>query len=585
MPGNADILDARILIVDDKEVNVRLLDDLLRGEGYRNLANTRDPYAVCDMHRAQPFDLILLDLQMPGMDGFQVMEGLGKIERGGYAPVLAITVEPDHKLRALAAGAKDFISKPFDLVELKTRIHNMLEVRLLYKKLEHAVNTLESLALHDALTGLPNRRLLMDRLHQARLSSARQHKHCALMFMDLDRFKLLNDSLGHDVGDVLLQQVGARLLPCVREGDCVARFGGDEFVVLLDSLSGQPLDAVKQAETIALKISHALSQPYNLTGYIYESTQSMGIVVFSSDDEPIGNLLKKADMAMYRAKSMGRNAVCFFDPGMQAAVHEREILDQEMRRGLATQEFMLYYQIQVNASGTPVGAEALVRWMHGRHGLLVPSSFIVQAEETGMILPLGQWVLETACLQLLVWAQSPETASWTLAVNMSASQVAQVDFAESVIRVLEKTGAPAQRLILELTEGSLVNNLEDTLTKMKHIHSSGVGFCLDDFGAGFPSLAYLHRLPLAQLKVDQALVHVALKDESVAIIARTMVELGASLGLPVVVEGVETQAQRDFFANLGRAVFQGNFFGSPALPDTMMTAYQSNQSQAEVKRA
>jgi diguanylate cyclase (GGDEF)-like protein len=313
----ADILAARILIVDDNESNVELLTQLLCDAGYHNLTATRDPFAVCDMHRTNPYDLILLDLQMPGMDGFEVMQGLQQMQTHGYLPILVVTAQPGHKLRALSSGAKDFIAKPFDVLEVKTRIHNMLEVRLLYKQLEQAVSTLKSFALHDPLTNLPNRRLLMDRLHQARLASARSQHHCALMFLDVDHFKQLNDTLGHDMGDLLLQQISERLVACAREGDSVARFGGDEFVVLLDGLSRQPGEAAAQAAVIAQKMLDALGRTYHLGAHDHDTSLSIGVVIFLGELEATGDLLKKADLAMYQAKSAGRHAVRFFDPAMQ----------------------------------------------------------------------------------------------------------------------------------------------------------------------------------------------------------------------------------------------------------------------------
>ena len=306
------ILAARILIVDDNEANVVLLQSLLESAGYNGVSSTLDSTEVCALHQAQPYDLILLDLLMPDMDGFEVMQGLQAIEADGYAPILAITAQPGHKQRALQAGAKDFIAKPFDLVEVKTRIYNMLEVRLIYKQLKASVAVLESMALQDVLTGLPNRRLLMDRLNQGMLASQRSGEFCAVMFMDLDKFKLLNDTLGHDMGDLLLRQVATRLLACVREGDTVARLGGDEFVVLLKVLSWQPEEALTQANQVARKILEALRMPYDLAGLPYQSTPSIGALVFKGDGEAGAELLKKADVAMYRAKSAGRNTVEFF---------------------------------------------------------------------------------------------------------------------------------------------------------------------------------------------------------------------------------------------------------------------------------
>jgi len=582
VPNNIDVLDAHILIVDDKGANVALLEQMLHDLGYRQVRSTQNPFEVCELHRTHHFDLILLDLQMPGMDGFSVLEGLEPIEKDGYVPVLAITVQPKHKLRALAAGAKDFVAKPFELDELSSRIHNLLEVRLLYKKQAEAVNALEAFALHDALTGLANRRLLTDRLNQSRLSSARTHNHGALMFLDIDHFKQLNDTLGHDAGDLLLQQVSQRLLSCVREGDCVARFGGDEFVVLLDALGQQASDAVHQTDSVAQKILLALQQSFDLQGHNYETSLSIGAVVFVGVHEPVTDLLKKADRAMYRAKSLGRNQLCFFDPEMQAAVLAQEALVRDLRHGLAANEFVLYYQIQVDAQGVALGAEALLRWRHGEQGLLLPSQFIGLAEESGLILPLGHWVLEAACRQLLLWAQDPQTAHWTLAVNIGAIQLAQADFAASVALALQITGAPADKLILELTEETLVSDVADTVAKMTTICALGVGFCLDDFGAGLASLSYLKRMPLAQIKVDQALVHSVVSDDSVAVIARAITALGASLGLPVIAEGVETAEQRDFFLAIGCRAFQGHHIGAAALPSEMVEAYMKNRPPALV---
>ena len=316
--SNADILGASILIVDDQASNVELLAQVLADAGHTGVSSTMDPQEVCALHRKNRYDLILLDLQMPGMDGFQVMQGLNEIEIDGYAPILAITAQPGHKLRALASGAKDFIAKPYDLVEVKTRIRNMLELRLLYKRLKASNRELESLALHDALTGLPNRRLLMDRLKHAMLNSARTSDHCALMFLDLDRFKELNDTLGHDAGDILLKQVATRLHDCVREGDSVARLGGDEFVVLLEGLSSHTHEAALQAKGVSNKILDAFTAGFDLGASACASTASVGVAVFKGDHDAIEKLLKKADLAMYAAKTGGGNTARFFEATMSA---------------------------------------------------------------------------------------------------------------------------------------------------------------------------------------------------------------------------------------------------------------------------
>jgi len=419
------------------------------------------------------------------------------------------------------------------------------------------------LAFYDPLTGLPNRRLLMDRVKQGMVTSHRTGQHGAVMFLDLDHFKRLNDTLGHDVGDVLLQQVAERLKHCVREGDSVARLGGDEFVMLLGALSIYTHEAAVQAETVANKILGALGQPYELLGHTYTSTPSIGIVVFMEDQETMDELLKKADVAMYQAKAAGRNTVRFFDPAMQAAAAAHAELEKDMRRDLVQHEFVLHYQIQVDNTGVAMGAEALVRWNHAKFGLMAPAHFIPLAEETGMILPLGQWVLETACTQLVEWARQPETAQWTMAVNVSASQFAEADFVATVAEALQKTAANPRRLKLELTESMLVDDVEDIILKMNEIKAQGVGFSLDDFGTGYSSLSYLKRLPLDQLKIDQSFVRDVLTDPNDAVIARTVIALGHSLGLTVLAEGVETAAQRDFLADLGCDAFQGFYFGNP----------------------
>ena len=315
--ADADLLGASILIVDDQLSNVQLLQELLHNAGYTNVSATLDSREVCDLHRTHNYDLILLDLQMPNMDGFQVMQGLNEIATDAYAPVLAITAQPAHKLKALASGAKDFISKPFDLLEVKTRIRNMLELRLIYRRLVASNRELESLALHDALTGVANRRLLMDRLEHAMRNSARTGDHCALMFLDLDHFKAINDALGHDAGDQVLVQSAARLQICVREGDTVARLGGDEFVVLLEGLSDNPQEAATQAAGVTAKILEAFAIAFLLGGETYTSTFSIGAVVFKGSQQPIERLLKKADLAMYDAKAASRNTVRFYEPSMQ----------------------------------------------------------------------------------------------------------------------------------------------------------------------------------------------------------------------------------------------------------------------------
>ncbi|MFZ2855358.1 MAG: EAL domain-containing protein [Rhodocyclaceae bacterium] len=426
-----------------------------------------------------------------------------------------------------------------------------------------AEDEIEHLAFYDPLTHLPNRRLLIDRLHQAIVASTRSQCEGALLFIDLDDFKTLNDTLGHHNGDLLLRQVAQRLTNCVREGDTVARLGGDEFMVILEDLSKRSHEAAAQTETIGEKILYALNQPYDLGGNEYTSTPSIGVTLFTDHQNSVDELMKRADLAMYQAKNAGRNTLRFFDPEMQASVNARVALERDLRHGLQQDQLLLYYQAQVDGNGILTGAEALVRWQHPEHGLISPAEFIPLAEETGLIIPLGHWVLETACKQLARWASATKTAHLTIAVNVSARQFHQADFVAEVLEVLKETGANPKLLKLELTESLLLDDIEDMIAKMTALKSRGVGFSLDDFGTGYSSLSYLKRLPLDQLKIDQSFVRDLLTNASDAAIAQTIVALAGSLGMNVIAEGVETEAQRVFLAGLGCHAWQGYLFGRP----------------------
>jgi diguanylate cyclase (GGDEF)-like protein/PAS domain S-box-containing protein len=428
---------------------------------------------------------------------------------------------------------------------------------------KQAEEKIAQLAYYDPLTGLPNRRLLMDRLDKALAASARQGREGALFFVDLDKFKSVNDNLGHDMGDLLLQQVAQRLQACIREVDTVARLGGDEFVVMLVDLSESPMDAARQARAMGEKMLSSLGQPYLLGDQDYLSTSSIGVTLFARSHGTVEELLKRADLAMFQAKSDGRHTLRFFDPVMQASVDARATLEKDLQRALQQHQLRLYYQPQMTGERTLTGAEALVRWEHPQRGLVTPIHFITLAEETGLILPLGLWVLDTACQQLAAWATRPETAHLTLAVNVSARQFNQPDFVQEVMDVLARTGAEPQRLKLELTESLLVANVEDVIRKMMALKAHGVCFSLDDFGTGYSSLSYLKRLPLDQLKIDQGFVAQIEHDPNDAAIAKMVVALAASMGLSVIAEGVETQAQRVFLTRLGCDACQGYLFAPP----------------------
>ena len=422
---------------------------------------------------------------------------------------------------------------------------------------------IERLAFYDELTALPNRRLLLDRLEHATLGGASDGCHGALLFLDLDNFKAINDTLGHEWGDRLLVQVAARLQACVRAVDTVARLGGDEFVVILQHLHGVESEAAIEAEAIAQKIIAALNAPFEVDNRELHSTPSIGIALFRDAQQPVHELLQRADLAMYQAKALGRNTLCFFDPAMQAAASARAALEGDIRHGLQHNEFLLHYQPVVNAAGDMLGAEALVRWMHPQRGMVPPGDFIPLAEQTGLILPLGRRVMRLACDQLALWAAQPRTAGWSVAVNVSAQEFRHPQFVQQVLDTLRESGARPDRLKLELTESLMLHDVEDSILKIQALGTLGVGFSLDDFGTGYSSMGYLKRLPIDQLKIDQSFVRDVLTDPNDAAIACTIITLASSLGLDVVAEGVETEGQRAFLLRNGCQQFQGYLFGRP----------------------
>ena len=425
-----------------------------------------------------------------------------------------------------------------------------------------AEEEINQLAYYDPLTRLPNRRLLMDRLQQALAASARHHRSGALLMLDLDNFKTVNETRGHDRGDALLLQVAHRLRSCVHEDDTVARQGGDEFVVVLEDLGDSPEEAAARAEEVGQRILGVLREPYQIDGDAHHSSLSMGVTIYSGTRETVDELLKRADLALYQAKNAGRDTLRFYDPQMQAVVSARAALELDMRVGLAQGQFELYYQPQID-HGRIIGAEALLRWRHPRDGFISPAHFIPLAEETGLILPLGEWVLQAACRRLAAWAQQPDLATLSLAVNVSPRQFHQTGFVAQVLAALAGAGADGHQLKLEMTEGLLLQDVEDTIDKMGQLKGYGVGFSLDDFGTGYSSLSYLKRLPLDQLKIDQSFVRDVLTDPNDAAIARTVVALGTSLGLRVIAEGVETEAQREFLERHHCHAWQGYLLSPP----------------------
>ncbi len=425
-----------------------------------------------------------------------------------------------------------------------------------------AEQQINNLAFYDPLTGLPNRRLLLDRLSQFPGAIASSRRKVALIFVDLDNFKSLNDTLGLQAGDFLLREVARRLTACVREYDTVARVGGDEFAVMLDKLSENLDDAAARARVVAEKILAVLREPFRFEGHEYHCPSSLGIDVFGSQPECTSDALQRAEIAMFQAKEAGRNTARFFSPTQQAAVSARAEMEERLRQGIKNNQFFLYYQPQIER-GLLTGVEALIRWKHPVRGFIMPDEFIPLAEQTGLILQLGELALETACSQLVAWASRKETSHLTLAVNISPRHLGQPDFVEQVMTIVNRIGARPENLRLELTESMLSHSVDDTVAKMRELRSHGVRFSLDDFGTGYSSLAYLKQLPISRLKIDRAFVKDILVDAASGAIAQTIISLGRALDLSVIAEGVETEEQRGFLAGMGCHSYQGYLFSRP----------------------
>jgi diguanylate cyclase (GGDEF)-like protein/PAS domain S-box-containing protein len=419
------------------------------------------------------------------------------------------------------------------------------------------------LAYYDSLTGLANRRLLHDRLERALVVSARNKAYGALLFIDLDHFKTINDTEGHEYGDLLLQAVAQRLGAVLRETDTISRPGGDEFVVILEDIGADREQAAARAKLTSDRILQALAKRYYLQEREYTGTASIGVVLFRDREDTIDELLKRSDMAMYQAKKAGRGLARFFDPLMQAAFEKRVKLESDIRKAIDLGQFELHYQLRVACGRRPLGAEALLRWTHPERGLVAPGEFIPLCEETGLILPVGAWVLEAACAQLRAWEAHAATRALKLSVNISAKQFRQDNFVEQVLSILDKTGIDPTRLELELTESMFLDNIEQSIAKMQSLRDIGVLFALDDFGTGYSSLSYLKKLPLSQIKIDQSFVRDIAVDKHDEIIAQTIIKMGQTLGLEVIAEGVETEEQHHILEQHGCENFQGYLFGKP----------------------
>jgi len=566
----SDVLRGKLLVVDDQEVNVALLEQMLRRAGYSSITSTTDPRAVCDLHRENRFDLILLDVQMPGMDGFQVMEALKQIEPDGYLPVLVITAQPEHKLRALQAGARDFISKPFELSEVLARVHNMLEVRLLLIESRNYSRLLER---YDPLTGLPNRTLYRELLTRALDRPDPQDRVVSVLLVSVDRFKNVNDALGRPIGDAVLRCVADRLTGCIGPTDTVARFEGGKFGLIVVCAGGDP----QCGRTTARKVRAALSPPLGSECSDLALTASIGIAVSPADSTDADTLTTLAAAALREAKDAGGDTHRFYSAEMNAGALERLQLENALRNALERGEFIIHYQPKMTIdAGSWSGAEALLRWNRPGHGLVAPGHFVSALEDTGLIVPVGTWVIETVCRQIAEWASSG--SGWIrVAVNVSCKQFLRNDFLPDVARALRENGVAPESLAVEITESSLMSRTARTDNVLQELKALGVGIAIDDFGTGYSSLAYLQRFPIDTLKIDISFIRDVTTNPASAAIAVAIIDMARSLKMKVVAEGVETLAQLEFLRQHACDEIQGFYCARPMPAAELAARHDENR--------
>ncbi|MRV73526.1 EAL domain-containing protein [Duganella sp. FT92W] len=578
MISQAELSGAKILIVDDHPFNVAVLAAMLQMAGYTDVTSTMDPREVCAMHRAHDYDLILLDINMPFMDGFAVMEHLKQIDADTYLPILALTAAPEYKLRALAEGARDFVAKPFDHSEVLSRIRNMLEVRLLYKGSCHHGQRVEN---YDALTGLPNRTLFQRALEHTLAAEQRQGvlHLSAVLLADLDGFSRVNDTLGQAAGDEVLRQAARRLQQCAPAAGSLARIGNDEFALLVSAL-----DTPATAMAVAEKIRTACAEPFAVDGGEVCLTASVGIALHPGDAGDAATLVRHAGVALHQARMAGVNSCRWFTESMNTKVQQRFEFENALRKAHSQREFELYYQPKLDiGSGRVAGVEALLRWNRPGCGLVSPGEFIPVLEETGLIVAVGAWVIDEACRQAALWKEAAGQP-FHIAVNVASRQFAEGNLEDIVRQALLAHDIPPAMLSLEVTESAVMADTERAADMLAALRRLGVQVAIDDFGTGYSSLAYLKRLPVDTLKIDIAFIREVTRNPGDAALVDAIIAMAHSLGLDVVAEGVETAEQLAYLGRRRCDQIQGYYFSRP-LPAAQCAALLGNQSAMAAEAA
>jgi diguanylate cyclase (GGDEF)-like protein len=543
---------AVVLVVDDDPAIRLVIRHAMQQNGYQVIEASNGLEAVQFSIRQIP-DLILMDAVMPEMDGFRATQEIRKIEACDDTPILmATSLDDDESIaRAFNVGACDYITKPFNWSVLKHRVRRMLQAANAQRRIQH-------LAYHDALTGLPNRMLFMDRIDQAISRAQREEGQFALLFIDIDHFKVINDSMGHDAGDQLLNLISGRLRDVLRKSDTVARLGGDEFTVIIEYLQ-HPDDVIQ----ITKNILSTLDFPAEINGKEVYVGGSIGIAMYPQDGENFGVLLKNADTAMYKAKELGRNTFQFYASEMSHKAMQRLELENQIRTALKEEQFEVYYQPKVDLQNNEcIGVEALVRWNHPQRGFISPDDFVPLAEEIGLITQLDEWVMKTACLQFMQWKQQGYPLQ-NLSVNISSRHFKEGNLIEYCTTLLEMTGIAAECLEIELTESALVDNYSNAKYILDKLHTMGLRIALDDFGTGYASMAYLKEFPFDTVKIDRSFIRDIPQDYEDAAIVTAMIQLSQALKLNIVAEGIETDQQRHFLYDNACGYGQGYLWSRP----------------------